>query len=91
MRIGVDWLSSSRTGSGRAWYRPRRGIVEAREAIRELMSVAGSSAFAESNPLQRISRDSEMAGRHAVSNPSISAEVYGRLLLGIDEPTIIPL
>jgi 3-hydroxy-9,10-secoandrosta-1,3,5(10)-triene-9,17-dione monooxygenase len=68
-----------------------RAIVEARDAIRELMSVAGSSAYAESNPLQRIWRDSEMAASHAVSNPSISAEVYGRLLLGIDEPTVIPL
>ena len=68
-----------------------RGIVEAREAIRELMSVAGSSAFAESNPLQRIWRDSEMASRHAVSNPAISTEVYGRLLLGIDEPVITAL
>jgi alkylation response protein AidB-like acyl-CoA dehydrogenase len=67
-----------------------RGIAEARDAIRELMSVAGSSAFAESNPLQRIWRDSEMAGRHAVANPAISAEAYGRVLLGITEP-VIPL
>jgi 3-hydroxy-9,10-secoandrosta-1,3,5(10)-triene-9,17-dione monooxygenase len=67
-----------------------RGIIEARAAIRELMSVAGSSAFAESNPLQRIWRDSEMASTHASSNPAISAEVYGRVLLGITEP-VIPL
>ncbi|QNI07545.1 oxidoreductase [Mycobacterium kubicae] len=68
-----------------------RGIAEARDAIRELMSVAGSSAFAEANPLQRIWRDSEIASSHAVSNPAISAEVYGRLLLGVDEPMVIPL
>jgi alkylation response protein AidB-like acyl-CoA dehydrogenase len=68
-----------------------RGIVEARDAIRELMAVAGSTAFAETSPLQRIWRDSEMAGSHAVSNPAISAEVYGRLLLGIDGPTVIPV
>lgn len=67
-----------------------RGIIEARAAIRELMSVAGSSAFAESNPLQRIWRDSEMASTHASSNPAISAEAYGRVLLGITEP-VIPL
>jgi len=67
-----------------------RGIVEARDAIRDLMSVAGSSAFAESNPLQRIWRDSEIASRHAVANPAISAEAYGRVLLGITEP-VIPL
>jgi 3-hydroxy-9,10-secoandrosta-1,3,5(10)-triene-9,17-dione monooxygenase len=67
-----------------------RAIVEARDAIRELVSVAGSSAFAESNPLQRIWRDSEIASRHAVANPAISAEAYGRVLLGITEP-VIPL
>lgn len=65
-----------------------RGIVEARDAIRELMSVAGSSAFAESNPLQRIWRDSEIASRHAVCNPAISAEAYGRALLGITAQVI---
>ncbi|OBJ47732.1 acyl-CoA dehydrogenase family protein [Mycobacterium sp. 1423905.2] len=68
-----------------------RGIVEARAAIRDLMSVAGSSAYTEANPLQRIWRDSEIAGSHAVSNPAISAEVYGRLLLGVDEPLVIPV
>jgi 3-hydroxy-9,10-secoandrosta-1,3,5(10)-triene-9,17-dione monooxygenase len=67
-----------------------RGIVEARDAIRELMSVAGSSAFAASSPLQRIWRDSEIASRHASANPEISAEAYGRVLLGITEP-VIPL
>ncbi|WP_084298580.1 hypothetical protein [Mycobacterium genavense] len=67
------------------------GIVEAREAIRELIAVAGSSALAESSPLLRIWRDSEMASSHAVANHSISAEVYGRVLLGSDEPMVIPL
>jgi hypothetical protein len=31
-----------------------------------------------------------MASTHASSNPAISAEVYGRVLLGITEP-VIPL
>ena len=33
---------------------------------------------------------SEIASRHAVANPAISAEAYGRVLLGITEP-VIPL
>ncbi|MCV7376944.1 acyl-CoA dehydrogenase family protein [Mycolicibacterium arabiense] len=61
-------------------------IVHAREAVRILMTVQGSGSFAESNPLQRIWRDSEVASRHAVTNPAVAAEVYGRALLGIDEP-----
>jgi alkylation response protein AidB-like acyl-CoA dehydrogenase len=61
-----------------------QSIVNAREAIRELVSAYGASAFAETetNPLQRIWRDSEVASRHAIANPAIGAEVYGRALLG---------
>ena len=45
----------------------------------------GSAGFAESSPLQRIWRDSEVASRHAVANPAIGAQVYGRALLGLGE------
>ncbi|WP_433280707.1 acyl-CoA dehydrogenase family protein [Pseudonocardia xinjiangensis] len=62
-----------------------QAIVNAREAIRELVSVHGSGGFAESSPLQRIWRDSEVASRHAVANPAIGAQVYGRALLGLGE------
>ncbi|MCI2422948.1 acyl-CoA dehydrogenase family protein [Saccharopolyspora sp. K220] len=62
-----------------------QAIVNAREAIRELVSVHGSAGFAESSPLQRIWRDSEVASRHAVANPAIGAQVYGRALLGLGE------
>ncbi|MEV6898939.1 acyl-CoA dehydrogenase family protein [Amycolatopsis sp. NPDC051372] len=62
-----------------------QAIVTAREAIRELVTAHGASSFAESSPMQRIWRDSEVASRHAVGNPEISAEVYGRALLGIHE------
>lgn len=59
-----------------------QAVVNAREAIRELLSAHGSASFNESHPLQRIWRDSEVASRHAGCNPAISAEVYGRALLG---------
>ena len=54
-----------------------------REAIGTLVSAHGASSFAESSPLQRIWRDSETASRHAILSPAISAEVYGKSLLGI--------
>lgn len=60
-------------------------VTYAREAIRVLISAHGAGSFAEASPLQRIWRDSETASRHAVVNPEISAEVYGRALLGIRE------
>jgi 3-hydroxy-9,10-secoandrosta-1,3,5(10)-triene-9,17-dione monooxygenase len=68
----------------RARYRMdiAQAVVNAREAIRELLCAHGSASFNESHPLQRIWRDSEVASRHAGCNPAISAEVYGRALLG---------
>lgn len=60
-----------------------QSIVLAREAIRELVTAHGASSFADASPMQRIWRDSEVASRHAVANPEISAEVYGQALLGI--------
>ena len=60
-------------------------IQQAREAIRVLVSAHGASSFAETSPLQRIWRDSEVASRHAVTSPEISAEVYGRALLGLTD------
>jgi 3-hydroxy-9,10-secoandrosta-1,3,5(10)-triene-9,17-dione monooxygenase len=60
-------------------------IENAREAIRVLVSAHGAGAFAEASPLQRIWRDSEVASRHAVISPAISAEVYGRALLGLTD------
>jgi choline dehydrogenase-like flavoprotein len=62
-----------------------QAIVNAREAIRELVSAHGASAFAEASPLQRIWRDSEVASRHAIANAGIGAEVYGRALLGFTD------
>jgi 3-hydroxy-9,10-secoandrosta-1,3,5(10)-triene-9,17-dione monooxygenase len=57
----------------------------AREAIRVLCSTHGASSFAEASPIQRIWRDSEIASRHAVVAPEISALIYGRALMGFTE------
>jgi alkylation response protein AidB-like acyl-CoA dehydrogenase len=57
----------------------------AREAIRILCSAHGAASFADVSPLQRWWRDSEVASRHAVVHPEISAEVYGRALLGFTD------
>jgi len=59
-------------------------ITFAREAVDQLISIHGAGTFAAVSPLQRIWRDLETAGRHAVISPTISAEVYGRALVGIE-------
>jgi alkylation response protein AidB-like acyl-CoA dehydrogenase len=66
------------------------GIARVREAIDILLSAHGAASFADVSPLQRIWRDSATAGRHAVIDPSVNLEVYGKALLGIDDQ-ITPL
>jgi 3-hydroxy-9,10-secoandrosta-1,3,5(10)-triene-9,17-dione monooxygenase len=56
------------------------------EAVRLLVGAHGSGSFAESSVLQRILRDAETAASHALLNPDIGAEIYGRALLGVTEP-----
>ena len=70
----------------RARVRMDTGYVarQCREAIEILLNVNGAGSFAEGNPLQRMWRDAETASRHAVVNPDISQELYGRELLGLD-------
>ncbi|MBC8091764.1 MAG: acyl-CoA dehydrogenase family protein, partial [Pseudonocardia sp.] len=57
--------------------------IHAREAVRIVCSALGASSFGESNPLQRIWRDIEAGSRHAVLNPEVAAEIYGKSLFGI--------
>lgn len=61
-----------------------KAVTLAREAIDALISIHGAGSFAEGSLMQRLWRDCETAGRHAVISPSISAEVYGKALLGIE-------
>lgn len=56
------------------------------EALNILISAHGAGSFADSSPLQRIWRDSNVAARHAVILPEVSYETYGKLLLGVDNP-----
>ncbi|MEU3297001.1 acyl-CoA dehydrogenase family protein [Streptomyces longwoodensis] len=71
----------------RARVRMDTGYVarRSREALDLLLSIQGAGSFAEANPLQRIWRDQETGSRHAVINPAIAGELYGRSLLGIQE------
>ena len=48
-----------------------------------ILDAHGASGFADSSPMQRIWRDANTAGRHAIANPLVNQEVYGKALLGI--------
>jgi alkylation response protein AidB-like acyl-CoA dehydrogenase len=60
------------------------------KAIDILLFAHGAGSFADVNPLQRIWRDSATAARHAVVSPTVSYEVYGKALLGVED-SITPL
>lgn len=60
------------------------------EAINILLTAHGAGSFAESNPLQRMWRDSNTSARHAVILQPVGDEVYGKALLGV-ENTVTPL
>jgi alkylation response protein AidB-like acyl-CoA dehydrogenase len=61
-------------------------------AIDRLMSAHGASGFANVSPLQRIWRDANTAGRHAVVDLAVNQEVYGKALVGVAyEENITPL
>ncbi len=55
-----------------------------REAIDRLITAYGSAAFMESNPLQLIWRDLNVASRHAGFGMGVPQLVYGRALVGLD-------
>lgn len=56
-------------------------VKRAFQAVDQLMSAHGASAFAEVSPLQRIWRDTGIASRHAAFNIRIAQELYGKAVL----------
>jgi alkylation response protein AidB-like acyl-CoA dehydrogenase len=74
----MDYLTRARVRADTGWTSRR-----VREAISLILDAHGASGFADSSPMQRIWRDANTAGRHAVVNSLVNEEVYGKALLGI--------
>lgn len=60
------------------------------EAIEQLMFLAGSSAYADSNPIQRLYRDASFAMRHVANLPYVGYEILGKSMLGIEPNISLP-
>jgi 3-hydroxy-9,10-secoandrosta-1,3,5(10)-triene-9,17-dione monooxygenase len=73
----MDYLTRARIRADAGW-----GSKRVREALGLILDAHGASGFAESSPMQRIWRDANTAGRHAMINPLVTEEVYGKALLG---------
>ncbi len=69
----------------RARLRVQIGTIvrEARDIARDAVEASGAHAHFLDNPLQRILRDVHTASCHTVFDLDVSAEQYGRLLLGL--------
>lgn len=76
----LDYAARARTRAA-AGYATQQVL----EAIQQLLDVHGAGSFSESDPLQRIWRDANVAGRHAGLNAAVGYEVFGKSLLGIQE------
>jgi alkylation response protein AidB-like acyl-CoA dehydrogenase len=74
----MPYLTRARVRADTGWV-----SKNVREAISIIMDAHGASGFADASPMQRIWRDANTAGRHAVVNTLVSEEVYGKALLGI--------
>ena len=75
----LDLLARARIRADIGW-----AIEHVVKAIDVLLSAHGAGSFAESNPLQRMWRDSEVAARHAGILPMVCYEIYGKALVGSD-------
>jgi alkylation response protein AidB-like acyl-CoA dehydrogenase len=74
-----DQLARARIRADTAWAAEH--VVA---ALTLLLDAHGSGGFAESSPLHRMWLDANVGARHALINPAVSKEIYGRALLGVD-------
>jgi alkylation response protein AidB-like acyl-CoA dehydrogenase len=74
----MDYVGRARVRADTGWTSKR-----VREAISLILDAHGASGFADSSPMQRIWRDANTGGRHAIVNTLVNEELYGKALLGI--------
>jgi alkylation response protein AidB-like acyl-CoA dehydrogenase len=73
----MDYVTRARVRADTGWASKR-----IREAISLVLDAHGASGFADASPMQRIWRDANTAGRHAIVNELVNDELYGKALLG---------
>ncbi|MBO4254087.1 acyl-CoA dehydrogenase family protein [Streptomyces griseorubiginosus] len=82
----ADGITPTALERQRTWVDMAVAAQLVREGLDELMTANGSSAFAQSNVLNRIWRDSAVGSRHIIMTPGGQKAAYGALLLGADLP-----
>lgn len=74
--------------SARARGEMGAAVRRATEAIRIFASASGASAIYLNAPMQRIARDVQAIGSHALMNPDTNDELYGRVVVGLEPNTL---
>jgi alkylation response protein AidB-like acyl-CoA dehydrogenase len=59
-----------------------------KEAVDILASASGGSSIYRDVPIQRIARDVQAVNLHALMHPNTNAELYGRMLCGLEANTL---
>ncbi|MFG2405802.1 acyl-CoA dehydrogenase family protein [Streptomyces brevispora] len=86
----------AKCASAEPWEMTERGRSRAdegsavrltREAVEILASSSGGSAAYTKVPVQQIANDLQTFGLHAMMNPDVNAETYGRILCGLEPNT----
>jgi alkylation response protein AidB-like acyl-CoA dehydrogenase len=90
-------LVDAKTTDGTAWKLEERALARgdlgavcrlADQAATILAEASGGSSIYNSVPIQRIARDIKGVGLHALMHPDTNAELYGRVLCGLEPNTL---
>ncbi|GGT07821.1 acyl-CoA dehydrogenase [Nonomuraea spiralis] len=87
---GKDAESASWTIEERVRARADMGAVcrLGKEAVDILATASGGSSIYSDVPIQRITRDVHAVNQHALMHPNTNAELYGRILCGLEPDTL---
>ena len=82
---GAEWTVEERVRA-----RADMGAVVklAKEAVDIFASASGGSSIYSGIPIQRINRDIQAVNQHALMHPNTNAELYGRVLCGLEPNTL---
>jgi alkylation response protein AidB-like acyl-CoA dehydrogenase len=93
----VATLVDTKCAEGTAWKLEERARTRAdigavvrlaRESVDIFATASGGSSIYSGIPIQRINRDIQAVNQHALMHPNTNAELYGRVLCGLEPNTL---
>ncbi|MEO3977631.1 acyl-CoA dehydrogenase family protein [Streptomyces sp. CAU 1734] len=89
-------LVDAKNADGSPWSAEERARVRGdmgrvgrlvKEAVDIFSSASGGTSIYQTVPIQRIERDVRVVNQHAIMHPDTNAELYGRILCGLEPNT----